>query len=87
MLQAAFEHEGCRVVDGTLIVREARSVKSPAELACIEIAARIADVGLEAAKAALRPGITELELWGEIVAAMAREVVSIRLSCCSCTLG
>ena len=53
MLQAAFEHEGCRVVDGTLIVRETRSVKSLAEVACIEIAVRIAGAGLEVAKAAL----------------------------------
>jgi Xaa-Pro dipeptidase len=72
MFQAAFEREGCQVVDGTRVVRDVRSVKSPAELACMETAARIADIGLTAAKETLRPGITELELWGETVAAMAR---------------
>jgi Xaa-Pro dipeptidase len=72
MFQSGLEREGCQVVDGTRIVRSIRSVKSEAELACLETAARIADIGLTAAKDALQPGITELELWGETVAAMAK---------------
>ena len=70
--QAAFERAGCNVVDGTRVLREVRGVKSAAEMACIEKAAQIADIGLEAAHETLRPGITELELWGEITAATAR---------------
>src|SRR5262249_45870959 len=70
--QAAFERAGCRVVDGTDVVREVRAVKSPQELFCMETAARIADVGLRAAQAALRPGVTELEVYGELIAAMAK---------------
>lgn len=62
--QVALEAKGCTVVDGTEIVREVRSFKSPAEMVCVEKAARIADIGLEAARETLRPGITELELWG-----------------------
>jgi Xaa-Pro aminopeptidase len=70
--QAAFEGAGCAVVDGTDVVREARRLKSPQELATMEIAARIADIGLAAAQAALRPGVTELEVYGEMIAAMAK---------------
>ena len=70
--QAALEAKGCAVVDGTEIVREVRGFKSPAEMACVEKAARIADIGLEAARETLREGITELELWGEVTAAMTR---------------
>lgn len=70
--QVAFEAHGARVIDATHIVREVRFVKSPQELACVETAARIADIGLQAAADTLRPGITELELWGEIFAAMTR---------------
>src|SRR5436305_138411 len=53
------------------IVRGVRSIKSPQELAYIEIADRIAHVGLDAAQAALRPGVTELEVYGAMVHAMA----------------
>jgi hypothetical protein len=70
--QAAFEGAGCAVVDGTDVVREARRLKSPQELATMEIAARIADIGLAAAHEALRPGVTELEVYGEVIAAMAK---------------
>ncbi len=70
--QAALEAKGCTVVDGTEIVREVRGIKSDAEMACIETAARIADIGLEAARETLCEGITEVELWGEVTAAMTR---------------
>jgi Xaa-Pro aminopeptidase len=69
--QAAFEAAGVKVVDGTDILRELRWVKSPAEVACLEEAARIANIGMAAAKATIRPGVTELEVYGEIVRAMA----------------
>lgn len=70
--EAAFEAAGCRVKDGSDILRDLRWVKSPQEIATIEQAARIADIGLAAAAEAIRPGVTELEVWGEIMAAMAR---------------
>jgi Xaa-Pro aminopeptidase len=71
-LQAAFEAAGARVVDGTALLREVRWVKSPAEIACLEEAAKIANIGLAAARDAIRAGVTELEVYGEIVRAMAR---------------
>jgi Xaa-Pro dipeptidase len=67
MLEAA----GATVVDGTDVVREVRWVKSPAEMACLTEAARIADIGLQAAADTIAPGVTELEVYGEIVHAMA----------------
>lgn len=69
---AAFEDAGLRVADGSDICRELRWVKSPAEIACLEKAAEIADIGIAAAKAAIRPGVTELEVYGEIIRAMAK---------------
>ncbi|MEM2466674.1 MAG: Xaa-Pro peptidase family protein [Candidatus Bathyarchaeia archaeon] len=72
MFQRLFEKEGCNVVDGTDIVREVRSVKSPQEIAYIERAAEIAEIGIKTAMEVLKPGMTELEVYGEIVNAMAK---------------
>jgi Xaa-Pro aminopeptidase len=66
MFEGAFLAEGCRVVDGSAIVRRARLVKSPAEIAYIEKAVALADIGHETIRKSLRPGITELELFGEV---------------------
>lgn len=69
---AAFEGAGLEVVDATDLLRGLRRIKSPLEMQCIEEASRIADIGMRAAQAAIRPGVTELEVFGEIIAAMAR---------------
>jgi Xaa-Pro aminopeptidase len=68
----AFAAGGAKVVDGTDILRDVRWVKSPLEMECIEEAGRIADIGLRAAREALRPGVSELEIYGVAVAAMAK---------------
>lgn len=70
MLEGAFLAEGCRVVDGSSLVRRARRVKSPTEIAYIEKAVAIADIGHQAIREHMRPGITELELFGEVTRAM-----------------
>jgi Xaa-Pro aminopeptidase len=70
--QEALEDQGARVVDGTDILREARWVKSKAEMACLDEAARIADIGLRAAQAELRPGVMELEVYGAMFHAMTK---------------
>ncbi|WP_169738509.1 M24 family metallopeptidase [Afifella pfennigii] len=69
--QAAFEAAGADVIDGSDILREVRWVKSPAEVACLLEAARIADIGQRRAREVLRAGVSELEVYGEIVRAMA----------------
>jgi len=51
-------------------LQRARAVKDPDEIDGILAAIAIADVGQAAARAALRTGITELELWTETRAAM-----------------
>ena len=70
MLEGAFLAEGCRVVDGSAILRRVRRVKSPAELDCIRKGVALADVGHAAIRQYLRSGITELELFGEVTRAM-----------------
>ena len=68
----AFASTGMSVVDGSDILRELRWVKSDAEMACMVKAAEITDIGLEAARNAIRPGVTELDVYAEIVHAMAK---------------
>jgi len=72
MLQCAFEGEGCEVVDGTDIVRELRAVKSPLEMSYVRTAARIADIGMQAAIEHIRPGMTELDVKAEMDYACAK---------------
>ena len=71
-LQAAMEAKGARVIDATEIVGRARRIKSPQEIAYTRTAAKIGDIGMRAARDAIRPGVTELEVYGEVVRAMAR---------------
>ena len=72
MLQAAFEGAGCTVVDGSDIVRALRAVKSPLELAYVKTAAEIGDIGMRAAIEKMRPGMTELDVYAEIIYAMTK---------------
>ena len=67
-----FEAEGCKVVNATEVIREARSVKSKLELQYIETATRICDVGMKAIYDALEPGITELEIVGAYTQAQCK---------------
>jgi Xaa-Pro dipeptidase len=71
-LEDAFTAAGARVIDATQLLREVRRLKSVAEIACLKEAARIANVGMAAAKATIRAGVSELEVYGEMVRAMAR---------------
>ena len=70
MLEDAFLAEGCRVVDASALVRRVRLVKSPAEIAHMEKAIELADIGHATVRALARPGMTELELYGETLRAM-----------------
>lgn len=57
-------------VDASGTLRRLRAVKTAAEVERIRAAIRICDAGQAAARAAARPGITELELWSFVTAAM-----------------
>jgi Xaa-Pro aminopeptidase len=70
--RAAFEEQGSIVADGSDVLREVRWIKSPQEIAHLEQAARITDIGIEAARNAIRPGVSELDVYGEIIHAMAK---------------
>ena len=70
--RSAFEQNGRQVVDGSDILRDIRWVKSPQEIVYMEHAARITDIGLEAARNAIAPGVTELDVYGEMIHAMAK---------------
>ena len=70
--RAAFEDAGTTVVDGSDILREVRWRKSPQEIAYLEQAARITDIGLAASRNSIRAGVTELEVYGEMIVAMAK---------------
>lgn len=70
--QKLLEGEGATVVDGSWILEELRRIKSPQERAYTRIAARIGDIGMQAATEALTLGASELDVYGEIARAMAR---------------
>jgi Xaa-Pro aminopeptidase len=59
-----------RAEDATGLLGDLRLVKSAAELAWLREGARHAAIGLQAAARALRPGITEIALAGQLEAAM-----------------
>ncbi len=73
IVEAALVERGARVVNASAITRVVRRLKSPRELAYIAEATRICDAGLQGLRKALRPGMTELEAWAEVVRAMAAE--------------
>ena len=67
-----FAAAGAKVVDATDIVRQVRHIKSPLEMQSMIEAARIAGIGMAAARDAIQPGVMELEVFGEMIAAMSR---------------
>jgi Xaa-Pro aminopeptidase len=70
MFEGAFRSYGCNVVDASAIARRARQRKSPQEIAYIEKAMELCDLGHRKIVELLRPGMTELELFGAANAAM-----------------
>jgi len=60
------------LVDATEMLGAARLIKSPREMDYVRSAARFARLGLDAARKALKPGITEVELAAAIERAMRR---------------
>ncbi|MBT6205100.1 MAG: aminopeptidase P family protein, partial [Rhodospirillaceae bacterium] len=70
MFEGAFLMHGCRPVDMSEMVRSARRQKSPQEIAYTEQAMACCDIGHKAIMEHLRPGITELDLFGKVMGAM-----------------
>ena len=69
-LEREIQALGARVVDATVLIEDIRLVKSPLEVLHVRKAAAIADEAMAAARDAIRPGITETELEGVIMATM-----------------
>lgn len=72
MLSQALEAKGCNVKDCSHILREVRGIKSSLELSYIRTAAAIGDAGMRAAIDTVGAGVTELEVYAEIVSAMIK---------------
>jgi Xaa-Pro aminopeptidase len=70
MFEGAFLAHGACPRDASALLREARRVKSPAEIETIEKAMEICDIGHQAIVDNLEPGMTELDLFGKVTAAM-----------------
>jgi Xaa-Pro dipeptidase len=58
------EARGVEVIDGVRIAELARLIKSEDEIACMRWAIAVGEHGAAMLKRALRPGVSELQLWG-----------------------
>ena len=64
------------LIDGEPLLRRARQVKTTEEVDAIRVSVGVAERALERAYAALRPGVTERQLTGAFMEAMASEGVT-----------
>ena len=60
----ALEARNIEVIDGVRIAETARLIKSEDEIACMRWAIAVGQHGADMVRQALRPGVTELQLWG-----------------------
>lgn len=60
---AALTAQGFEVVDAQEPVERARAIKTPDEIECIRWSLRVVEAGVRGMREALRPGMTENELW------------------------
>ncbi len=60
----ALEARGIEVIDGVRIAELARLIKSDDEIDCMRWAVAVGEYGAKMVRQALRPGVTELQLWG-----------------------
>jgi Xaa-Pro dipeptidase len=74
LLPTAFPN--AELVDGEVVMRTARRIKTPDEVAAMNTALRVAEAGVAAAVAELRPGLSEQTLAGAVLEAMAAGGVS-----------
>lgn len=65
----ALAGHGIAVVDAGPCVERARAVKSPEEIACLEMSIAVCEEGFRRMREALRPGIAEQALWAHLHAA------------------
>lgn len=63
-LTQSLERRGIEVVDGIPIAEAARVIKNDDEVECIRWAIGVAELGMAKIREVLRPGLTEVQLWG-----------------------
>jgi Xaa-Pro aminopeptidase len=66
----ALAAEGLRLVDAQEPVEMARCIKSEGEIACMRASLRATERGVAALRAAIRPGLTEAQLWSVLHASI-----------------
>jgi Xaa-Pro aminopeptidase len=71
-IEEAIAAAGCKIGDATALIDRLLHLKSRAEVERIEAAGRVLDIGLRAAVEVIAPGVTELEVWGQMMLAMAK---------------
>ena len=71
-VEAVFSDRGCELIDASDVMAEVKLHKSPAEIDTMVEAGRICDIGLQAIAETIRPGVMEIEVYGEMVRAMTR---------------
>jgi len=62
----AIRKHGVEIHDGERVMELARVIKSPEELALMQRAIEVAEIGLRRMRAATKPGMTENALWAEL---------------------
>jgi Xaa-Pro dipeptidase len=78
----ALRDEGLRLADAQAPVERARAVKSAEELKCVRASVRATEVAVGRLRAAIRPGLSEQELWSVLhqgVIALGGDYVETRL--------
>ncbi|MGH6952725.1 MAG: M24 family metallopeptidase [Alphaproteobacteria bacterium] len=83
-IPAALEARGLKLFDVIEPIERARAIKSPEEILCMNFAIATGEVGAARMHEALRPGLTENELWAllhQANIAMGGEWIEARLLC------
>jgi Xaa-Pro aminopeptidase len=62
----ALRAQGFQQVEGQRLLEVARSIKSAEEIECMRQSLAVADIGMQRMRDALRPGLTEIQLWAEL---------------------
>lgn len=62
-LTQALMQRGFDVIDGVTVSEDARVIKNEDEVNCIKWACAVAELGISKLKEALKPGVSELQLW------------------------
>jgi Xaa-Pro aminopeptidase len=70
---AALAAEGFTLVDAQAPVERARAIKSPEEVKCVVASLRATERGVAKLREAIRPGITENQLWSHLFGSIIAE--------------